>query len=119
MKTISKLEYSGEWKRRKWRRRTLVYPEARRVRPTFPLAMIATFLAPLASPLHAQTPAPQPDPTHTTLFLHGRIYTNDPAHPWASALAVRDGKIICAGDISTVMLECSGGDNTETVQLAN
>ncbi len=71
------------------------------------------------SPLHAQTrttiPAP---PSHTTLYLHGRIYTNDPAHPWASALAVRDGKIICIGDISTVMLECGTGDNTETVQLA-
>jgi predicted amidohydrolase YtcJ len=100
-------------------RRTLVCPKARRVRPTLPLAILATFFAPLASPLYAQTPAPQPDPTHTTLFLHGRIYTNDPVHPWASALAVRDGKIICAGDISTVMLECSAGDNTETVQLAN
>jgi predicted amidohydrolase YtcJ len=89
------------------------------VRHTLLFAIIATFFAALPAPLHAQTPAPQPDRTHTTLFLHGRIYTNDPAHPWASALAVRDGKIICAGDISTVMLECSGGDNTETVQLAN
>ncbi len=65
----------------------------------------------------AQTPTPPPDAPRTTLFLHGRIYTNDPAHPWASALAVRDGKIICIGDISTVMLECSGGGNIETVQL--
>jgi hypothetical protein len=26
---------------------------------------------------------------HTTYFLHGRIYTNDPQHPWAAAIAVR------------------------------
>ncbi|HZC66241.1 MAG TPA: amidohydrolase, partial [Candidatus Dormibacteraeota bacterium] len=83
------------------------------------VARIAATLALASLPLLAQNLAPQPSPTHTTLFLHGHIYTNDPAHPWASAMAVRDGKIICAGDLSTVMLECSGGDNTETVQLAN
>jgi len=32
----------------------------------------------------------------TNLFTsHGRIYTNDPAHPWAEAMAVSDGKISC------------------------
>ena len=30
----------------------------------------------------------------TTYYLHGRIYTNDPKHPWAAALAVRDEKIL-------------------------
>jgi predicted amidohydrolase YtcJ len=67
-------------------------------------------------PAHAQTP-PRPAVSQTTFYLHGRIYTNDPAHPWASAMAVRDGKIICIGDISTVMLECAAGENAETVQL--
>jgi predicted amidohydrolase YtcJ len=67
--------------------------------------------------IRAQEPAPASTP-QTILYLHGRIYTNDPAHPWASAMAVRDGKIICIGELSTVMLECAGGDNTETVQLA-
>jgi predicted amidohydrolase YtcJ len=75
-------------------------------------------LALAIAPLYAQEP-PAPDSTHTTMYLHGRIYTNDPAHPWASAMAVRDGKIACIGDISTVMLECSGGENSETVQLNN
>jgi predicted amidohydrolase YtcJ len=79
----------------------------------------ASFLSTLSdSPLHAQAPAPPADVSHTTFFLHGRIYTNDPSHPWASAIAVRDGKIICIGEISTVMLECSTDDNPETVQLA-
>lgn len=66
------------------------------------------------SPVHAQTSTQE---THTTLYLHGRIYTNDPAHPWATAMAVRDGKIICVGELATVMLECATGDDPETVQL--
>jgi len=99
------------------RRRTLVHTEERSVRPgIYFLAtiLLTTTIAPLVQAQTRNTiPVP---PSHTTLYLHGRIYTNDPAHPWASAIAVRDGKIICIGDISTVMLEC-GGDNLETVQL--
>src|SRR5271168_1014399 len=59
-----------------------------------PLASGILFAMLSISPLHAQTRTTIPTPpSHTTLYLHGRIYTNDPAHPWASALAVRDGKI--------------------------
>lgn len=54
---------------------------------------------------------PAQDPSRTTYYLHGRIYTNDPEHPWASALAVRDGKIRCVGSIEVIMLECGGGDD--------
>jgi predicted amidohydrolase YtcJ len=61
--------------------------------------------------------APVPATPRTTLYLHGRIYTNDPAHPWASGMAVRDGKIACIGEIATVMLECPTGDTPETIQL--
>jgi hypothetical protein len=63
--------------------------------------------------------APVADPHATTLYLHGRIYTNDPARPWASAMAVRDGKVVCIGDLSAVMLDCSTGDNPDTIQLNN
>jgi len=50
--------------------------------------------------------------------MHGRIYTNDPQHPWAQALAVRDGKIICVGAISHVLTECADGDaHPQTVNL--
>lgn len=75
------------------------------------LILIAGFRV---SPLDAQTSTEE---AHTTLYLHGRIYTNDPAHPWATAMAVRDGKIICIGELATVMLECATGDDPETVQL--
>jgi predicted amidohydrolase YtcJ len=70
----------------------------------------------LAARVKAQAPAPAAP--RTLVFLHGRIYTNDPQHPWASAMAVRGGKIICAGGIEQIMLECGGGqENAETIQL--
>src|ERR1700736_520456 len=58
------------------------------------------------------------EPPRTVLYLHGRIYTNDPQHPWAAGMAVRDGKIICIGPISQVMTECGAGEGRiDTVQL--
>jgi predicted amidohydrolase YtcJ len=59
------------------------------------------------------------DPAHkTTYYLHGRIYTNDPKMPWASALAVRDEKILCVGSIEHIMLDCGGSNpEAEIVQL--
>jgi predicted amidohydrolase YtcJ len=56
--------------------------------------------------------------SHITVYLHGRIYTNDPAQPWADAMAIRDGKIRCVGKIDFVLLECGGNDpSVETIQL--
>ncbi|MGC2830786.1 MAG: amidohydrolase family protein, partial [Candidatus Acidiferrum sp.] len=55
---------------------------------------------------------------HTTVYLHGRICTNDPADPWAEAMAIRNGKIRCVGKIDYVLLECGGTDpNSETIHL--
>src|ERR1700675_759224 len=56
--------------------------------------------------------------SRTVLYLHGRIYTNDPQQPWAAAMAVRGGKIICVGSIAQVMSECGVSEaHSETVQL--
>ena len=56
--------------------------------------------------------------SRTVLYLHGRIYTNDPQHPWAAAMAVRGGKIICVGSIAQVMSECGVSEaHPETVEL--
>ncbi len=56
--------------------------------------------------------------SHLVVYLHGRIYTNDPAHPWADAMAIRDSKIRCVGKIDYVLLECGGNDpSAETIQL--
>ena len=59
------------------------------------------------------------DPAHTTTYyLHGRIYTNDPKMPWASAMAVRDDKIFCIGSIEHILLDCGGSKpDAEVVQL--
>jgi predicted amidohydrolase YtcJ len=68
-----------------------------------------------ACALRGQT---QKAPAHTTVYLHGRIYTNDPAHPWADAMAVRAGKIRCIGNLSYILLECGANDpDAVTVQL--
>jgi predicted amidohydrolase YtcJ len=67
--------------------------------------------------LRAKAQSSQTD-SHTVVYLHGRMYTNDPAHPWAEAMAIRDGKIRCVGKIDYVLLECGGNDpSAETVQL--
>jgi predicted amidohydrolase YtcJ len=56
--------------------------------------------------------------SHSIYYLHGHIFTNDPQHPWATAMAVRDGKIACVGSIEQIMMDCGGGDEgAETVQL--
>ena len=53
----------------------------------------------------------------TTYYLHGRIYTNDPKHPWAEAMAVRDEKILCVGTLSQILLDCGGAESHDIVQL--
>src|SRR5256885_11654508 len=61
---------------------------------------------------------PAQDESHTVNYIHGRIYTNDPQHPWAQAFAVRDGKITCIGTISHVTLECTSGEaHAQTIDL--
>jgi predicted amidohydrolase YtcJ len=67
--------------------------------------------------LRAKAQSSQTD-SHTVVYLHGRMYTNDPAHPWAEAMAIRDGKIRCVGKIDYVLLECGGNEpSAETIQL--
>jgi len=78
------------------------------------LCLIAALAAAVAFRAHAQ----QPPESRTTLYLHGRIYTNVPGHPWAAAMAVRDGKIICVGEIAQVVTECGiGAAHPNTVEL--
>lgn len=55
---------------------------------------------------------------HTTYYTHGRIYTNDPAEPWAEAMAVTEGKISCIGKLDHVLLDCGGSqEGAVTVNL--
>ena len=75
------------------------------------LSLIVTLVA----DIRAQAP-PRPARS-TTYYLHGRIYTNDPKHPWAEAMAVREDKIFCVGTLSQVLLDCGGAESSEVVQL--
>ena len=77
---------------------------------------VAVALALLASlRLHAR---PAQESPRTTLYLHGRIYTNDPQHPWAAAMGIRGGSIACIGTIAQVVTECNTGDaHPDTVEL--
>jgi predicted amidohydrolase YtcJ len=79
------------------------------------LLFFAFFPLPTRSPLAKQTPSSVIHPT--TYYLHGRIYTNDPKHPWAEAMAVRDEKILCIGSISQIMLDCGAAESHDVVQL--
>jgi predicted amidohydrolase YtcJ len=81
----------------------------------FSAVFVLTSIAVIAPRVKAQSASATP---HTVYFLHGRIYTNDPQHPWAAAMAVREGKIFCIGALDEIMLECGGGqEDAETVQL--
>ncbi len=85
---------------------------ARIVSAFFPLVVAALLAA-----FHAKTGVAQKTP-RTTYYTHGRIYTNDPANPWAEALAVSEGKISCVGKMDHVLLDCGGGqEGAETVNL--
>jgi predicted amidohydrolase YtcJ len=88
-------------------------------RSAWPTAFsLALALATLATAGRAIAQSKQSLINPTTYYLHGRIYTNNPQHPWAEAMAVRDEKILCIGTISQIMLECGGADESnEIVQL--
>jgi len=51
----------------------------------------------LAFGANGDTPRPA-----DTILLNARIYTVDSAHPWAEALAIRDGKILVVGTDSEI-----------------
>jgi len=71
----------------------------------------------LVAAFHMKSNAAQRAPI-TVYYTHGRIYTNDPAQPWADAMAVSEGKITCIGKTDHVLLDCGGGqEGVETVNL--
>ena len=77
--------------------------------PFVALALLAAF--------QAKTSAAQ-KAAATVFYIHGHIYTNDPAHPWAEAMAINGGKIVCIGNVGYVLLDCGASkEGAETVQL--
>jgi predicted amidohydrolase YtcJ len=82
------------------------------------LAAILPFIViVLVAAFHTKSSHAQKAPT-TTYYTHGRIYTNDPEHPWAEAMAVSEGKISCIGKMDHVLLDCLGSqEGAETINL--
>lgn len=82
------------------------------------LVCIAVGAAALSSTVFHSNVHAQEAAKHTVFYTHGRIYTNDPAEPWAEALSVTDGKIVCIGKMAHVLLDCGGSQQgAETVHL--
>ncbi len=81
------------------------------------LWILPVFTAAGLLPYHAKTSAAQKGPS-TSYYTHGRIYTNDPEHPWAEAMAVSEGKITCIGKMDHVLTDCGGGqEGVDTLNL--
>jgi predicted amidohydrolase YtcJ len=83
------------------------------------LALVCFALgAGLCASAHWALSAAQEKSKHTVYYTHGRIYTNDPASPWAEGMAVADGQITCIGKMDHVLLDCGGSrEGAETVRL--
>jgi predicted amidohydrolase YtcJ len=83
------------------------------------LAAVLPFAVAFVAAFHAKTVAAQKAlPPRTMYYTHGRIYTNDPASPWAEALAISEGRITCVGKMDHVLTDCGGGqEGVETVNL--
>ncbi|MCY3751013.1 MAG: amidohydrolase family protein, partial [Gammaproteobacteria bacterium] len=54
-------------------------------------------------------------PVADTLLVNGRVYTVDPAQPWAEAIAVRDSRILFVG--SDDEAAAYQGDQTEVIDM--
>ena len=78
----------------------------------FPLPLGAfAFCAVVSSSACGGGGAPMAD----KVLLNGRIWTVDPARPWAEAVAVRDGRIAAVG--TTAEIKKMAGSETETIDF--
>jgi predicted amidohydrolase YtcJ len=66
--------------------------------------------------LLAPAPSPAPPDPADRVFVNGRVWTADPGHPWAQALAVRGRLLAAVGSDSDVRRLV--GPRTEVVDLA-
>ena len=72
---------------------------------------IARSQAPAASQTHAASKQAN-DAAAMTIYRNGRIYTNDPASPWAAAMLVRGEEILAVGDDDEVSALAESGAKT-------
>jgi predicted amidohydrolase YtcJ len=84
------------------------------------VAALALLLLTAASNLAAQDMAAQDTAARETvadlIFTGGRIYTLDPANPWAVEVAIKDGRIVAVGQNGAT--DAWAGAGTRTIALA-
>jgi predicted amidohydrolase YtcJ len=78
------------------------------MRSPFMLAIVAT-ASPVAAAAGQQSGAPD------LILINARVYTVDDRRPWASAVAIRDGRIVAVGDARQAMRQ--KGTGTRVVDL--
>src|SRR5688572_32854400 len=61
--------------------------------------------------LAACATAPDPD----TILTNGRVFTANPAQPWAEAIAIRGDRVIAVG--STAEVSALAGDGTRRIDV--
>src|ERR1035438_2210494 len=61
--------------------------------------VVAAVFAGVVSPVRAESQASAPD----VIFTHGKVYTVNPAQPWAEAVAIKDGMIVAVGKSSELL----------------
>lgn len=69
--------------------------------------VVAALTMPLGA--FAQSGIAVPD----TVILHGKVYTENPAHPWAEAVAIHGGKILAVD--SDAVIAKLGGNGTKVI----
>jgi len=72
------------------------------------------FLALLTLVTACAAPEPSSD-VADTVYTNGRIYTVNEVHPWAEAVAIKDGKFLVVG--SSTEVERVTGEGTEVIDL--
>ncbi len=80
-----------------------------RQRPWETLATCLALLVPVVCAAAEDEPA-------SLIVVGGRVWTGEPAAPWAEAIAVRDDRILAVG--SRADMEALAGSNTATVDAA-
>jgi hypothetical protein len=48
-------------------------------------------------------------PSADTVLFNGKIFTSDPAHPWAEALIIRGERIVALGTVAAIQTQASEG----------
>ena len=76
----------------------------------FALFVLLCLLA-FAGPLPANHPA-------DVVLHHGKVFTVDPDHPWATAVAIRGSRILAVGSDAAVLALMADGEGWSTSALA-